>query len=104
MKRIAVLTSGGDAPGMNAAIRAVVRRGIDQDFEVIGVRGGYSGLVAGDYVQLRARDVGGILSRGGTVLGSARCLDFHLEETRKKALAHLEQWGIDGLVVIGGNG
>jgi 6-phosphofructokinase 1 len=104
MKRIAVLTSGGDAPGMNAAIRAVVRRGIDQDFEVIGVRGGYSGLVAGDYVQLRARDVGGILSRGGTVLGSARCLDFHLEETRKQALAHLEQWGIDGLVVIGGNG
>lgn len=104
MKRIAVLTSGGDAPGMNAAIRAVVRRGIDQDFEVIGVRGGYSGLVAGDYVQLRARDVGGILGRGGTVLGSARCLDFHLEETRKKALAHLEQWSIDGLVVIGGNG
>lgn len=104
MKRIAVLTSGGDAPGMNAAIRAVVRRGIDKGLEVMGVRGGYRGLVAGDYVQLRARDVGGILSRGGTVLGSARCLDFHLEETRKKALAHLAEWGVDGLVVIGGNG
>jgi 6-phosphofructokinase 1 len=104
MNRIAVLTSGGDAPGMNAAIRAVVRSGIDKGAEVFGVRGGYSGLVAGDYVQMRARDVGGILQRGGTILGSARCLDFHLEETRKKALAHLDQWGIEGLVVIGGNG
>ncbi|HWR14909.1 MAG TPA: ATP-dependent 6-phosphofructokinase [Terriglobales bacterium] len=104
MKRIAVLTSGGDAPGMNAAIRAVVRTGIDKGWEVVGVRGGYSGLVAGDYAQLRARDVGGIIQRGGTVLGSARCLDFHEIDTRKKALAHLAQWGIDGLVVIGGNG
>jgi 6-phosphofructokinase 1 len=104
MKRIAVLTSGGDAPGMNAAIRAVVRAGIDKSWEVIGVRGGYSGLVAGDYVQMRARDVGGIIQRGGTVLGSARCLDFHVESTRKQALAHLAQWGINGLVVIGGNG
>jgi 6-phosphofructokinase 1 len=98
------LTSGGDAPGMNAAIRAVVRAGIDRDWEVFGVKGGYSGLVAGDYAQLRARDVGGIIQRGGTVLGSARCLDFHVEDTRKKALANLAEWGIEGLVVIGGNG
>lgn len=104
MNRIAVLTSGGDAPGMNAAIRAVVRSGIDKDWEVFGVRGGYSGLVAGDYVQLRARDVGGIIQRGGTMLGSARCLDFHVLETRQKALAHLKEWDIHGLVVIGGNG
>src|SRR3954469_6083443 len=104
MNRIAVLTSGGDAPGMNAAIRAVVRAGLENDWEVFGVRGGYSGLVAGDLVQMRARDVGGIIQRGGTVLGSARCLDFHVESTRQKALAHMEQWGIQGLVVIGGNG
>src|SRR3954463_1152446 len=104
MKRIAVLTSGGDAPGMNAAIRAVVRAGIDRDWEVFGVKGGYSGLVAGDYAQMRARDVGGIIQRGGTVLGSARCLDFHVETIRQKALAHIDQWGIGGLVVIGGNG
>jgi 6-phosphofructokinase 1 len=104
MNRIAVLTSGGDAPGMNAAIRAVVRSGLEKNWEVFGIRGGYSGLVAGDLAQMRARDVGGIIQRGGTVLGSARCLDFHLEPTRRKALAHLDQWGIGGLVVIGGNG
>jgi 6-phosphofructokinase 1 len=104
MNRIAVLTSGGDAPGMNAAIRAVVRTGISKGWEVFGIRGGYSGLVAGDVVQMRARDVAGIIQRGGTVLGSARCLDFHEEKIRRKALAHMEQWGIQGLVVIGGNG
>jgi 6-phosphofructokinase 1 len=104
MNRIAVLTSGGDAPGMNAAIRAVVRTGISKGWEMFGVLGGYRGLVAGDIVQMRARDVGGIMQKGGTVLGSARCLDFHEEKTRHRALAHLEQWGIKGLVVIGGNG
>jgi 6-phosphofructokinase 1 len=104
MNRIAVLTSGGDAPGMNAAIRAIVRTGISKGWEMFGVLGGYSGLVAGDIVQMRARDVGGIMQKGGTVLGSARCLDFHEEKTRRRALAHLDQWGIKGLVVIGGNG
>jgi 6-phosphofructokinase 1 len=104
MNRIAVLTSGGDAPGMNAAIRAIVRTGISKGWEMFGVLGGYSGLVAGDIIQMRARDVGGILQKGGTVLGSARCLDFHEEKTRRRALAHLDQWGIKGLVVIGGNG
>jgi 6-phosphofructokinase 1 len=104
MNRIAVLTSGGDAPGMNAAIRAVVRNGLEMGWDVFGVRGGYSGLVAGDLVQMSARDVGGIIQRGGTVLGSARCPEFHEESTRRKALAQMEEWGVGGLVVIGGNG
>ena len=104
MKRIAVLTSGGDAPGMNAAIRSVVRTGLDRDFEVFGVRNGYQGLIAGDLVPLGARDVSNIIQRGGTVLGSARCAEFKTEEGRRKALLELNGRGIDGLVVIGGNG
>ena len=104
MKRIAVLTSGGDAPGMNAAIRAVVRMGLDQDCEVFGVRQGYRGLIDDDLVALGARDVGGIIQQGGTFLGSARCPDFHTVEGREKALANLRQRDITGLIVIGGNG
>jgi 6-phosphofructokinase 1 len=104
MNRIAVLTSGGDAPGMNAAIRAVVRTGIGHGWEVFGVRNGYRGLVDGDFVSLGARDVGGILQHGGTTLGSARCLEFKTDEGRKLALHHLAQRGIEGLVIIGGNG
>jgi 6-phosphofructokinase 1 len=104
MKRIAVLTSGGDAPGMNAAIRAVVRAGIAHGLEVFGVCQGYAGLIAGDFKPLGARDVGGILQRGGTVLGSARCREFRGEEGRARALGELERRGIGGLVVIGGNG
>jgi len=104
MRRIAVLTSGGDAPGMNAAIRAVVRTGIEGGAEVFGVRNGYQGLVTGNLFQMGARDVGGIMQRGGTVLGSARCLEFKTEAGRKKGLRTLNQNGIDGLVVIGGNG
>ena len=77
MKRIAVLTSGGDAPGMNAAIRAVVRTGIDRGWEVFGVRQGFAGLIAGVMEPFTLRDVGGILQRGGTILGSARCPEFH---------------------------
>jgi 6-phosphofructokinase 1 len=76
MRRIAVLTSGGDASGMNAAIRAVVRTGIDRGWEIFGVRHGYAGLIAGNLVPLGARDAGGIIQRGGTMLGSARCLEF----------------------------
>ena len=76
MKRIAVLTSGGDAPGMNAAIRAVVRRGISVGWEVFGVRHGYAGLISGAMTQMGNRDVGGIMQLGGTLLGSARCLEF----------------------------
>ncbi len=104
MKRIAVLTSGGDAPGMNAAIRAVVRTGIDLGMEVLGVRRGFAGLVKGDMTPLTARDVGGIIQRGGTILGSARSASFRTEEGQRQALAGLENWGVEGLVVIGGNG
>lgn len=104
MKRIAVLTSGGDAPGMNAAIRAVVRTGVDKGWQVFGVRHGYAGLIDDNFVALGARDVGGILQRGGTILGSARCPEFRTDEGRMKALRTLRQRQIDGLVVIGGNG
>ena len=104
MRRAAVLTSGGDAPGMNAAIRAVVRTGLDKGWEVFGVRHGYAGLVAGDFVALGARDVGGIIQQGGTVLGSARCPEFEFEEGRLEALRELQAREIEGLVVIGGNG
>lgn len=104
MKRIAVLTSGGDAPGMNAAIRAVVRTGIEKGWEVFGVHHGYVGLIAGDMAPLGARDVGGIIQQGGTVLGSARCPEFKTEEGRLKALHTLHQHDIEALVIIGGNG
>jgi len=104
MKRIAVLTSGGDAPGMNAAIRAVVRTGIEKGWQVFGIHHGYVGLIAGDMAPLGARDVGGIIQQGGTVLGSARCPEFKTEEGRLKALHALRQHDIEALVVIGGNG
>jgi 6-phosphofructokinase 1 len=89
---------------MNAAIRAVVRTGICRGFETFGVKNGYKGLLEGDIVPLRARDVGGILQRGGTMLGSARSKEFATEPGRARALANLAQHGIDALVVIGGNG
>jgi len=104
MKRIAVLTSGGDAPGMNAAIRAVVRTGLDKGCEVYGVRRGYLGLIAGDFQRLSARDVGGIMQRGGTVLGSARSQEFRTPGGQAEALRRLGDEGIEALVVIGGNG
>ena len=104
MKHIAVLTSGGDAPGMNAAIRAVTRSALDQGMTVYGVRQGWQGLVDGQFRQLSARDVGGIIQVGGTFLGSARSAEFREESGRSKALRNLAQRGIDGVVVIGGNG
>jgi 6-phosphofructokinase 1 len=104
MKRIAVLTSGGDAPGMNAAIRAVVRAGIHEGLQVFGVRRGFSGLIAGGFVHLETRDVGGILQQAGTLLGSARCPEFRTEDGRINALRQLGAHGIDALIVIGGNG
>lgn len=104
MKRVAVLTSGGDASGMNAAIRAVVRTGMDRGWEMYGVRHGYAGLVAGEFVRLNARDVGGIIQRGGTMLGSTRCLEFKEEKARLQALRNLNERDISSLVVIGGNG
>ncbi len=104
MKRIAVLTSGGDAPGMNAAIRAVVRSGIAKGWEVMGVRLGYEGLINGQFINMGARDVGNIIQIGGTILGSARCPEFKTEAGIERANRNLNQHGIDALVVIGGNG
>jgi 6-phosphofructokinase 1 len=104
MRRIAVLTSGGDAPGMNAAIRAVVRTGIYRGWEVYGVRNGYSGLIAGRIRLLGPRDVGGIMQQGGTILGCARCPEFRTEDGRADAIRHLNRHEIEALVVIGGNG
>lgn len=104
MKKIAVLTSGGDAPGMNAAIRSVVRKAIFEGLEVSGVFNGYQGLIDGKIEQFQLRSVGDIIQRGGTILRSARCPEFETEEGRKKALKQLKLHGIDGIVVIGGDG
>jgi 6-phosphofructokinase 1 len=104
LKKIAVLTSGGDAPGMNAAVRAVTRGALARGWEVFAVRNGYKGLLAGAFEQLLARNVGGIIQSGGTVLGSARCPEFVEPAGRAKALANLRSRGMDALVVIGGNG
>lgn len=104
MNRVAVLTSGGDAAGMNAAIRAVVRVGLARQLEVFGVRGGYTGLIAGDISSLGPRDVGGIITQGGTVLGTTRCAQIKSEGGQEAAIRQLRQRGIDGLIVIGGNG
>jgi len=101
---MAVLTSGGDAPGMNAAIRAVVRTGIEKGWEVYGIDRGYAGLITGSARRLGPRDVSNVIQRGGTFLGSSRSLEFKTEEGLKKALNFLNHLGIEGLVVIGGNG
>ncbi|MFC4618257.1 6-phosphofructokinase [Camelliibacillus cellulosilyticus] len=104
MKKIGVLTSGGDAPGMNAAIRAVVRKAIYHGLEVYGVYQGYAGLISGNIHQLEVGSVGDIIHRGGTMLYSARCDEFKTEEGRNAGLAQLKAFGIEGLVVIGGDG
>src|SRR5690606_37461500 len=104
MKRIAVLTSGGDAPGMNAAIRAVVRSGIYHQLEVYGIRRGYAGLMQGDFQKLSQGSVGDIIHRGGTILYSARSEEFKEEQGQAKAVEQLKQYQIDGLIVIGGDG
>jgi len=104
MKRIAVLTSGGDAPGMNAAVRAVVRKGIYEGMEVYGINYGFAGLVAGDIRKLSISDVGDMIQRGGTFLYSARYPEFATEEGQLKGIEQLKKFGIEGLVVIGGDG
>ncbi|UJF28131.1 6-phosphofructokinase [Planococcus sp. 107-1] len=104
MKRIGVLTSGGDSPGMNAAIRAVVRKGIFHGLEVAGIYQGYQGLIEGKIETLEARDVGDIIQRGGTKLYSARCEAFKTEEGQLKAIEQMKKHGLEGLVVIGGDG
>lgn len=104
MEKIAVLTSGGDAPGMNAAIRAVVRTGVSKGWKVFGVREGFKGLIEGKFIELGARDVGGIIQKGGTILGSARCEEFKTISGQQRAIRSLNENLIEGLVVIGGNG
>jgi len=104
VKKIAVLTSGGDSPGMNAAIRAVVRTAVFHELDVCGVFQGFQGLVDGDFKKLHVRSVAKILGRGGTILKSARCKEFRTKEGRVRAIENLRKNEIDGLVVIGGNG
>lgn len=104
MKRIGVLTSGGDSPGMNAAIRAVVRCGIDEGMEVYGIHRGYEGLIDGEIDQMDRNSVGDILQRGGTILKSARSERFRTPEGVKRAYEMMDTFGIEGLVVIGGDG
>ena len=104
IKRIGVLTSGGDAPGMNAAVRAVVRTALAYGIECIGIRRGWQGLINADFVQLSRESVGHILSRGGTILYTARSDDFMTEKGRKKAVATCKMLGLDAIVAIGGDG
>ncbi len=104
MKRIAVMTSGGDSPGMNAAIRAVVRYAVSKGFEVFGIMRGYAGLLEDDFVALNFSDVGGIMEKGGTILRTARCEEFKVDKIRQEAYEILKKREIDALVVIGGDG
>ncbi len=104
MKRIAVLSSGGDSPGFNPCIRAVVRQGLDYGMDVFGVERGYIGLIQGRFRQLNARSVGGIIGRGGTFLGTARSEEFKTALGQREAIRNLNVNGIEGLVVIGGDG
>ncbi|MBD0333169.1 MAG: 6-phosphofructokinase [Chitinophagaceae bacterium] len=104
VSRIGLLTSGGDSPGMNAAIRAVVRTGIYHGLEVYGIMRGFQGMIDDDIVKLESRSVANIIQRGGTILKTARCKEFHEYEGRKKAFNSIKKRGINGLVLIGGDG
>lgn len=102
--KIGILTSGGDSPGMNAAIRAVVRTAIYNNMEVYGIMRGYSGMVDGDIIKMESTSVANIIQRGGTILKTSRCNEFFEPEARKKAYENLKRLGINGLVIIGGDG
>ena len=104
IKKIGVLTSGGDAPGMNAAVRAVTRAAIRKGMQVYGIRRGYNGLINGDVFEMNERSVSDIIQRGGTMLYTARCPEFRTEEGVEKARAKCEELGLEGIVVIGGDG
>ena len=104
IKRIGVLTSGGDAPGMNAAIRAVVRCAAANDLDVLGIRRGYAGLLDGEIIEMGPRSVANVIHRGGTLLGTARCEEMKTSAGLQKAVKNLQSFGIDGLVAIGGDG
>lgn len=103
-KTIGILTSGGDAPGMNAAVRAVTRAALTKGMKVLGILRGYNGLINGDIIEMNARSVSGIIQRGGTILYTARCLEFKTQEGVKKAVDKCKELGLDGIVVIGGDG
>src|ERR1700730_4944447 len=104
VSKIGVLTSGGDSPGMNAAVRAVVRTGIYNGLEVFCIMRGYSGIIENDIIPLHSRSVANIIQRGGTILKTARCKEFFEYEGRKKAYENLKKHGINGLVISGGDG
>jgi 6-phosphofructokinase 1 len=104
MKKIALLTSGGDAPGMNAAIRAVVRTALHHNLEIYGIRRGYQGMIEGDIFKMETTSVSNIMQRGGTILKTARSKEFTTPEGRKKAYQQLQKNGIEGLILIGGDG
>ena len=104
VNKVGVLTSGGDSPGMNAAIRAVVRSCAYHELECVGIYRGYEGLIEGDFQSLNARSVKNLINRGGTFLKSARSEEFKTKEGRKTAYGHLKKANIDALVVIGGDG
>ena len=104
MKRIGVLTSGGDAPGMNACIRAVVRCGVSRKLEVVGIHRGYCGILEEDFIELGSRSVSNIIHRGGTILETARCEEMKTREGVRKAIEILKREGIEGLITIGGDG
>lgn len=104
MKKIAVFTSGGDSPGMNAAIRAVVRTALHYKMEVSGIMRGYRGMIDGDFINMNAKSVGNIIQLGGTILKTARCKEFHTAAGMEKAYNNLKERNIDGLVAIGGDG
>jgi len=104
MKKIGILTSGGDAPGMNACIRAAVRAALANNLEIFGIRWGYAGLIQGDIIPLNRRTVANIIHQGGTILGTARSEEFRTKEGRAKAVKMLQDKGIEGLILIGGDG
>lgn len=104
MKKIAVFTSGGDAPGMNACLRAVVRTGLHHGLEVVGIKRGYEGIMDGDFIPMNGYAVSGIIQQGGTILQSARSERFRTKEGRKMAYQNLKNAGIEGIVAIGGDG
>lgn len=104
INKIGVLTSGGDAPGMNAAIRAVVRQALSKGKKVVGVKRGYAGLLQGEFIEMEARDVSDTIQRGGTILQTARCPEFMTEDGPKEAAKICKENGIDGMIVIGGDG
>lgn len=104
MEKIGVLTSGGDSPGMNACLRAVVRKGIDLGLEIKGIRHGFDGLIEDDMIDLGTNDVSGIMDRGGTILQSKRCREFRKEKGQNRSLEVIEKHGLEGLIIIGGDG